>query len=401
MFTSANLLLPKVDDLQKWAVVACDQFTSQPDYWEKVKNFVGYSPSAYNLILPEAMLNKDIHDEISRINLTMNNYLEQKIFTEYKNSYVYVERTLLDGSIRKGIVGVIDLEEYDYKPGSKSKIRATEQTVSERIPVRKEIRENSILELSHVILLCDDERRDLIEPLKLSKHSMRKLYDFNLMQNGGNVKGWLVKGEHARAFSTRLNLYIKRKSKELEVLFAVGDGNHSLAAAKKCYEEGLTSRYAMVELENIHDESLKFEPIHRIVKNINPSGLLNSIRSEICVNTWASSKNSWPIKFYSHNKEGVVNIAKAKGASALIVLQNYFDEKKYEIDYIHDSEFLKELSDNETCVGFELPKFDEKAKSEFFSVISKNGVMPRKTFSMGYSTEKRYYIEARKIKDVG
>ena len=387
--------------MQKWAVIACDQFTSQPEYWEQVKNFVGYSPSAYNLILPEATLNdpeKDIQGEISRINLTMNNYLEQKLFTEYRNSFVYVERTLLDGSVRKGIVGVIDLEEYDYKPGSNSKIRATEKTVVERIPPRKLIRENAIIELSHVILLCDDERRDLIEPLKLSKHSMKKLYDFDLMQNGGNIKGWLVNGEHSRAFTTRMNLYIKRKSKNLSVVFAVGDGNHSLAAAKKCYEDGITSRYAMVELENIHDEALKFEPIHRIVKNTNSEELLNSIKNEICVNGWANSKNSWPVNFYSQNKNGVIHIAKAKGDSALTVLQKYLDDQKYEIDYIHGKDTLKDLSNSENCVGFEMPDFDENSKNEFFNLISKSGVLPRKTFSMGHAVEKRYYIEARKIK---
>ena len=387
--------------MQAWAVIACDQFTSQPEYWEKVKDFAGYSPSAYNLVLPEAILNdheKDIPGEISRINSAMNNYLEQKLFTEYRNSYIYVERTLLDGSIRKGIVGVIDLEEYDYKPDSNSKIRATEKTVAERIPPRKLIRENAPLELSHVILLCDDERRDLIEPLKLSKHSMRKLYDFDLMLDGGNIKGWLVNGEHSRAFTTRMNLYIKRKLKNLSVIFAVGDGNHSLAAAKKCYEEGFTSRYAMVELENIHDEALKFEPIHRIVKNVNPEELLTSIKNEICVNGWTNPQNSWPVNFYFQNKSGVIYIAKAKGASALTVLQKYLDDKKYEIDYIHGNDTLKELSNSENCIGFEMPDFDENAKKDFFSLISKSGVLPRKTFSMGHAVEKRYYIEARKIK---
>ncbi|MBQ9419478.1 MAG: DUF1015 family protein, partial [Synergistaceae bacterium] len=185
------MLVPNVEDISKWAVIACDQFTSQPEYWEKVGKFVGFSPSAYRLILPEAMLNEADRQRIAQINSAMNDYLEQNFFTEYKNSYVYVERVLLDGSTRRGLVGVIDLEEYDYKPCSESKIRATEQTVSERIPPRKAIRENAAIELSHVILLCDDERRDLIEPLTLSRHSMKKLYDFDLMLGGGRIRGWL------------------------------------------------------------------------------------------------------------------------------------------------------------------------------------------------------------------
>ena len=351
------------------------------------------------MILPEANLNEASSERIAQINSTMLDYLEHGIFTEYKNSYIYVERTLLDGSIRKGVVGVIDLEEYDYRPGSVSKIRATEQTVSERIPPRKKIRENAPIELSHVILLCDDERRSLIEPLMLSKHDLKKIYSFDLMQGGGKIQGWLVNGEHGRALSMRVDSYIKRKSKELSVLFAVGDGNHSLAAAKACYEEGKTSRYAMVELENIYDEALKFEPIHRIIKNINVTEILKDIQENISIKSRATQKNSWPINFYSRNQNGAINLDKNLGASALIVLQKYLDEKNFEIDYIHGLDTLKELAlSNENSLGFELPPFDANAKRDFFNIISANGVMPRKTFSMGQAQEKRYYLEARRIK---
>ena len=390
--------MPNVDDLSKWAVIACDQFTSQPDYWEKVKAYTSDSPSAYNLILPEALLNEADEQKIAQINSTMNDYFEHNLFTEYKNAYVYVERTLLDGSIRRGIVGAIDLEQYNYRPGTTPKIRATEETVTERIPPRKAVRENAVIELSHVILLCDDEHKNIIEPLRLSRHSMKKLYSFDLMLGGGKIQGWLVSGEHARALTMRIEQYINRKSKELSVLFAVGDGNHSLASAKACYEEGFTSRYAMVELENIYDDALKFEPIHRIVKNVKPDELIEAVKNYICVNGWVSAKNSWPIKFYMANKEGTLYISKNKGASALIVLQKFLDENHYEIDYIHDIDALKELSSNESCVGFEMPPFDESAKHDFFKVISQSGVMPRKTFSMGHAQEKRYYLEARRIK---
>ena len=383
-------------------MIACDQFTSQPEYWEDVQKTAGYSPSAYNLILPEAQLASAGSERIAQINSAMHDYLEQGLFTEYKDSYIYVERTLLDGSIRPGIVGVIDLEEYDYTPGTSPRIRATELTVQERIPPRKAVRENAPLELSHVILLCDDDRKELIEPLRISKHTMKELYSFDLMLGGGHIRGWLVDGDHARAFNTRLASYIKRKSKELSLVFAVGDGNHSLAAAKSCYEsqkaQGLANppaRYAMVELENIHDDALKFEPIHRIVKGVNPDELISAVKNDICAGMFAPS---WPVKYYSHGKNGTFHIDRSKGASALIVLQKYLDEKGYNIDYIHDTDALVKLSDEDGCVGFEMPAFDAKAKSEFFRVISESGVLPRKTFSMGHAQEKRYYLEARKIR---
>ena len=381
-------------NLSKWAVIACDQFTSQPEYWENVKNFAGDSPSAYNLILPEAMLNDADDEKISRINSTMNEYLAENIFTEYKNSYVYLERTLLDGSIRRGLVGVIDLEEYDFKLGSSSKIRATEQTVTERIPPRKKIRENATLELSHVILLCDDDKREIIEPLTLMKDRLKKIYDFDLMLGSKNIKGWLVDGKEAENLSKRIEDYEKRKSQELSVVYAIGDGNHSLAAAKACYEDGFTSRFAMVELENIYDDALKFEPIHRLVKNIDVEEFLKEIQDSIC----ADDSDSWKINFYSRDKSGVLKIDKNKGASALIVIQKYLDEKNFEIDYIHDIDALKKLSGENNSAGLEMPPFDESAKRDFFKIISKSGAMPRKTFSMGHAQEKRFYLEARRIK---
>ena len=388
-------MLPNLDDLSRWAVIACDQFTSQPEYWTQARDYAGDSPSAYNLILPESMLTDDNAESIARINSSMNEYLASNIFTEYKNSYIYVEREMLDGSIRRGIVGVIDLEEYDYRPDTAPLIRATEETVKERIPPRKAIRENAPIELSHVILLCDDEKRQIIEPLTISKHALRKLYDFDLMLGGGHIRGWLVRGEHARALNMRIASYIKRKSKELSLLFAVGDGNHSLAAAKACYEDGFTSRYAMVELENIHDEALKFEPIHRLIKDITPLKFIASLKNSICTN---NAEASWPIKYYSRNGEGEIYIDRSKGASALIVLQKYLDEGGFTVDYIHGTDDLRELAQDEGCIGFEMPPFDDSAKREFFRVISESGVLPRKTFSMGHAREKRYYLEARRIK---
>ena len=297
-----------------------------------------------------------------------------------------------DGATRRGIVGVIDLEEYDYRPGTSPLIRATEETVSSRIPPRKSIRQNAPLELSHVILLCDDEKREVIEPLTFAKHSMTRLYDFGLMLGGGHIRGWLVRGDNRRALNMRIDSYIKRKSKELSLVFAVGDGNHSLAAAKVCYEEGLTSRYAMVELENIHDDALKFEPIHRIVKDVDPESFIRDVEGDIC-----GEGETWPLKYYAGSTTGTIHVSKNRGASPLIVLQNYLDAKACNVDYIHGEDALRELSNEEGCVGFVMPDFDEGAKRDFFRVISETGTLPRKTFSMGHAEEKRYYLEARKI----
>ena len=360
-----------------------------------MRDYAGSSPSALNLILPEAFLTSlkdDNTQAITGITQAMNDYLTQNIFTEYKNVYIYVEREMIDGTTRRGIVGLIDLEEYDYRPGTSPLIRATEETVKERIPPRKNIRANSPLELSHVILLCDDEKREIIEPLSLAKHSMKKLYDFDLMMDGGHIRGWLVRGDHRRALNMRIDSYIKRKSRELSLVFAVGDGNHSLAAAKACYEDGITSRYAMVELENIYDDAIKFEPIHRIIKGIEPDKFISDIEREIC-----KGGDTWPITYYASGTEGTIHISKTEGASALIVLQKYLDAGEYEIDYIHDTDALRELSNVPGCIGFELPAFDADAKRNFFRVISENGTLPRKTFSMGHATEKRYYLEARRI----
>ncbi len=378
-------------------MIACDQFTSQPEYWHNVEDIAGDSPSSYRLILPEAMISTSGQDTIKRINSAMNDCIARNIFTEYRNAYIYVERTLLDGSIRRGVVGTIDLEEYDYHEGTAPRIRATEETVKERIPVRMEIRQNAPLELSHVILLADDERRELIEPLTPAKDTMKKLYDFDLMLGGGNIKGWLVTGENLRAFDERMKGYIERKKEELSLTFAVGDGNHSLAAAKACYEartiSNPRSRYAMVELENIYDDALKFEPIHRLVKGVDPDEFIRSFEGAVGVHA-----GLWPVKYYAHGREGTVYIDERKGASPLIVLQKYLDSKGFELDYIHGEDTLRELSRKANCVGLEVPAFDDTAKRNFFSAISESGTLPRKAFSMGHAQEKRYYLEARRIK---
>ena len=410
VFQAASILLPKNTDMARWAVIACDQFTSDPGYWQRVRDYVGQEPSTLHMILPEAELGAPGEPEkIEKIEKTMERYLDSGLFTEYRDAYVYVERTLLNGSIRRGLVGMVDLEDYDYRPGSVSPIRATEKTVLERIPPRQRVRRGASLELPHVLMLCDDKERTLIEPLTGEKESLPILYDFDLMEGGGRIRGYLVQGPAARAFESRLAVYeagAAARYKDLEgepVVFAVGDGNHSLATAKSCYEElkarnsgvdwsNHPARYALVELENIHDEAQQFEPIHRVVTGTEPEALLRAMAP------WCGP-GGHPVTWIAGEKQGTVYLDRARSPLAVGVLQAFLDEylgaNPGKIDYIHGDEAVKELARQEKAVGFLLPGM---AKSDLFRGVVADGVLPRKTFSMGHAREKRYYLEGRKIK---
>ena len=283
VLNKANILLPKAADYQKWGVVACDQYTSEKEYWDRVKAYVGDAPSTFNLVYPEAYLSEgDAY--IDRINAHMAKYIENGVFEEHKNVYVYIERTLSGGRIRRGLIGTVDLETYDFSRGSKSKIRATEGTVAERIPPRVKIRQNAPLELPHAILLIDD-KEDTVIP-----HSCDKapVYDFDLMENGGHIKGYIIDGAEADALSARFESYAENVQDGL--VFAVGDGNHSLATAKTCWEnikknlsateqENHPARYCLVEIENLYDAALEFEPIHRVLFDVEPAKVLESLKA--------------------------------------------------------------------------------------------------------------------------
>lgn len=414
IFSPTDILLPQAEFIENWPVIACDQFTAQPEYWERVRRNVENIPSSFHIILPEAELTDDNSSRISQINQTLKTYLTSGVFKEYKNSYIYVERTLQNGQIRRGIVGAVDLEAYDYRPGSASCIRATERTVVERIPPRKEIRRHAPVELPHIILLCDDKEDMLLKTVEEMKEYLPKLYNFDLMEGGGHVTGWLVQGRIADTLDRHMSMYIDKMSEkyaEINVAplyFAVGDGNHSLATAKACYEElkqqnagvdmsGHPARYALVELENIHDESQKFEPIHRIVQGVEPEELLRSMKEKICAER---EEDGFPVKWYSGEgeMEGTLYLDRKKGGLPVGILQNFLDDylKNHagEIDYIHDDDVLKKLAREEGAVGFLLPAIE---KDRLFSEIISDGVLPRKTFSMGHAREKRYYMEARRI----
>jgi len=410
-FLPADIMLPRDCDMHKWAVIACDQFTSDQAYWDRVRATAEGSVSTINLILPEAELGTEreaAHTEL--INRTMAEYMANDVFVTYENSLVYVERTLENGSIRMGLMGMVDLDTYDYNPGATSAIRATERTVTERIPPRQRVRRNAPIELPHILMLCDDHDKVLIEPIAAKKDSLKKIYDFDLMENGGHITGWLVEGKDVEEFNAALTQYTATVGNKyvglngVPMVFAVGDGNHSLATAKSCYEElkknnpgvdlsNHPARYALVELENIHDPAQEFEPIHRVIFNTDTAKMLEAVKANIC------AEGGYPVKWYIGKESGTLYLDRAKSELAVGVLQVFLDEylkeNAGEIDYIHDDDALIALAEKENAIGFLLPAME---KSQLFRGVIADGVLPRKTFSMGHSREKRYYLEGRKIK---
>ena len=409
VFKSTDILIPDHVDMEKWSVIACDQFTSDPTYWQRVRKTAADGPSTIHLILPEAELGGENEAQtVKNINAAMERYLSENVFAVYPNSYVYVERTLVDGSVRPGLLGAVDLEAYDYHTGSQSAIRATEKTVLERIPPRQRVRKDAAVELPHVLMLCDDDEKKLIEPITAVKDSLPALYDFDLMEQGGHIRGWLVQGAVAEEFDQRFAAFaamVDGKYADLggSVLLAVGDGNHSLATAKSCYEalkaanpgvdlSSHPARYSLVELENIHDDSQVFAPIHRIIMDTETEKLLADLDS-IC------AEGGYPVQWVIGDRSGTLYLDKTRGELAVAVLQEFLDkwltENPGTIDYIHGDEEVKELAQKEKSIGFLLPAME---KHQLFRGVISGGVLPRKTFSMGHAREKRYYLEGRKIK---
>lgn len=392
---AADILLPE-NNFEKWAVVACDQFTSEPEYWQNADNFVGETPSALRVVLPEVYLEGDIEARIDNINATMLEYLNNGVLKEHKNTMIYVERTQSDGTVRHGIIGAIDLCDYDYKKGSKALIRATEQTVIERIPPRVKIRKDAAIELPHVLLLVDDPQKTVIEPLKNKKNNMKPAYDFELMLGGGHIKGWFIEQEDIERIGVSVDKLIENDSDKL--MFAVGDGNHSLATAKECslLTDSEAAKSALVEVVNIHDDSICFEPIYRVLFDVNPEDVVKDLNEAL--GGGYSGADAQVITCVFGGKEITVSV---KPTSKLPVgtlqtwLDEYIAEKQMKIDYIHGDDVVRDLTKNGKNIGF---LFDGMRKDELFEAVRSDGSLPRKTFSMGHAADKRYYIEARKIK---
>ena len=420
-FRPADILLPKDCEYSKWSVVACDQYTSQPEYWQRVEEYVGRSPSTLRLILPESCLEgPNVETDIMEINNTMSRYLREGRFVEHPGALFYVERTLDNGKVRRGLMGMVDLEQYDYEPGSSAPIRATEGTVLSRIPPRVAVRKNAPVELPHVMLLVDDPDQTVIEPLADQTDSMQVLYDFDLMERGGHIKGWELtedqQAQVARALSAladpaKFNARYGTKDAAV-MLFAVGDGNHSLATAKECYERqkrltppehwaDLPARYALVELDNLHDASLEFEPIHRLVFGAKPEELLSALMEYYPGAQRGDGADGHKLAYVYGETQGVVSVPDPAAQLPVGTLQNFLDwylarHKGVRVDYIHGADVVRKLAAQPDTVGFLLPAM---GKEELFPTVIRDGVLPRKTFSMGEAHDKRFYLEARKIRD--
>ena len=415
-FKRGNILLPKNTDMTKWSVVACDQYTSEPEYWNDVEKIVGDAPSTLKLTLPEIYLEDEhVSERIAKINSNMKALLDEDFFNEYKDSMIYLERTQSDGKIREGLIGVVDLEAYSYEKGAETPIRATEKTVIERIPPRVKIRENAPLELPHIMILIDDDKKQIIENLKNKVSEDDIVYDFDLMKNGGHVKGYLLNEETMDEVDKGLKeladkeVFAKKydvNNKEV-LLFAMGDGNHSLATAKACYEKlketmseeeylNNPARYALVELVNLHSPALEFEAINRVIFNTEPEKLLNSLKEYYQINKDGNGQeievitNDVDEKWYIENPKSNIAVG-----SIQIFLDEYLKNNEGKIDYIHGEETTKNLAKQSGNVGF---IFEAMPKNELFKTVILDGSLPRKTFSMGHSYDKRYYLESRKIK---
>ena len=434
-----KILLPKKGvDLNKWSVVACDQYTSQPEYWSDVDKLVGDEPTTLRVTFPEVFLEDDNADErIKDINDTMEKYLADDILEEMEG-FVLLDRKTSQAESRKGLMVALDLEKYDYSVGSQTLIRATEGTIVDRLPPRVKIRENAKIEIPHIMVLIDDPECTVIEPL--FEKDLEEVYNFELMMNSGHLKGYKIDdAETINTIAEKLTAISQQEvfNKNYGVddkgvlLFAMGDGNHSLATAKNIWESKKAAaadkstvmedpaRYALVELVNVHDEGLEFEPIHRVVFNVNPSQMIQNMEpyfseqgsecsfelfteeSELNerVSELRREENVHVVVFISKESKGLIKLKSPKLNLEVGNLQSFIDaylegqEEAY-VDYIHGSDVVTDLGSKENNIGFYLPVL---SKDELFKTVVLDGALPRKTFSMGEADEKRFYLETRKI----
>ncbi|MCF0237881.1 MAG: DUF1015 domain-containing protein [Sphaerochaetaceae bacterium] len=418
-----NIMVPKKDiDLSKWAVVACDQYTSEKDYWESLSETIKDAPSTLRLIFPECYLgDSDGKERIANINKTMKSYVESGLFDTYENSFFLIKRTC-GSSCRWGLMTALDLDRYSWEKDSTSLIRATEGTILSRIPPRKEIRKDAPLEIPHIMVLISDEKRSIIEPLANKTSALNKVYDVELLKNGGHLEAWVVNSlEDLENITSAFEVLYSELNLENPLLFAMGDGNHSFATAKSCWEDikGTLSeeekkthpaRFCLVELENIFDPGLVFEPIHRVLFNVPEDVFLNELSKEAkkvdrhevgCRNCVGKEIANQAVQSFGYCVEGkhyVVKLESPSSAIAAGTLQKVIDSligKGYEVDYIHGADVTDKLGMEKGTIGLFLPAID---KTTFFDTIIKDGALPRKTFSMGEANEKRFYMEAKKIK---
>ena len=417
LFYPADIYLPDLEGEKgtKWACVACDQYTSEREYWRAARAYVDGTPSTLDMMLPEAYLDME-NVAIPQINGRMREYLENGVLECHKNSMIYLERVQSDGKVRRGIVGAVDLEEYNYNKGSTTITRATEGTVLERIPPRVAIRRGAAIEMPHIMILIDDKDRTVVEPIAAKAESYKKAYDFDLMAKSGHVTGYYVdEGDFDKINEALNNLCADGVMQEKygvdapALLFAIGDGNHSLASAKALYEEikaeigaeaaaNHPARYALCEIVNLHDEALEFEPIYRVAFGVDRAEFVKGLEAYLDSCNGDGEAQSFELVIGEESK-----IVKCENPTAQLpvgTLQTFLDEyvKSHEgvvIDYIHGIESTKTLSKKENAVGM---LFDGMSKDMLFKTVICDGALPRKTFSMGHAADKRFYIECRKIR---
>ncbi|NCB74135.1 MAG: DUF1015 domain-containing protein [Clostridia bacterium] len=414
LFIPGDILLPEKADMGLWSVIACDQYTSAPEYWNSVDEKVGSSPSTLRLILPEAYLEtRDVAQQTEKINAAMESYLSDGVFKTVENSYIYVERELEAGKIRRGLLGLIDLEAYDYRADSVSPVHATEGTVESRLPPRVKIREGAALELPHIVVFIDDPENRVFTDLGEGE----KLYDFDLMDAGGHITGTRVTGKDAKRVQNELNKladpeYLEKRyalGGKSPVIIAMGDGNHSLATARLCWErirEGLSpaqrenhpARFGLAELVNIHDSSIDFEPIHRVLFETDTDSFFGEAENYFkSVHGQESTSHKITLACGGKTKDFTVKgltIGNTIAVSQKFCLE-YICAHGGKLDYIHDDDTALEMAGRVNCAGLLLPAMD---KNELFFSIMTSGVFPAKSFSIGPARDKRYYLECRKIK---
>lgn len=396
--TSTDILLPRAEDMGAWSVIACDQFTSEPEYWAAAEARAAEKPSTLSLMLPEAWLHTARADGADgRIADTMRRYLAEGVFQTVPDSFIYVERTLSDGRVRRGLVAALDLEQYDFTGTQRASVRSTEGTVDERLPPRVNIRRGAPLEMPHTLLLMDDRTDSVLSLAEKAKDTLEKVYDFDLMLGGGHIAGWRVSGETKAAVQSALdaldNAALQREkygdaAENGKLTFAVGDGNHSLAAAKRFWEEKRETlpenereadpaRFALVEIENIHEPSLDFEPIHRVIFDTDTSAFAAE---------FTAHRTEW---------EAEDKTLGERVAAAERFCRAYIAAHGGYIDYIHGDDTACSLGEKPNCAAVLLPPVE---KSGLFLSVLKNGALPKKSFSMGNARDKRYYLECRKIR---
>ncbi len=419
-----SLLLPRADiPLETWSVIACDQYTSQPEYWEQVRRIVGDDPSTLHLVFPEAYLEQTCRQQtIAGINQRMQEYLKNGVLAEQRPGFMLVERQVGRTAPRKGLVVALDLEQYDYRDRAQKLIRTTEGTDQSRLPPRIQVRGKAPLETPHIMVLIDDPQQTVIEPL--SAANLKQAYDFELMLGGGRLRGWHLDDE---ALIDATAGHIARLAcGEPPMIYAMGDGNHSFATARAVWERlkaqakderqivNHPARYALAELVNVHDAGLEFAPIHRVVFGVDVADLLRALETHCTENGFSrrtfADRDEWEaacrkaadghhIPYISGTERGLLSIAEPsfqlEVASLQAFLDSYIDAHPgARLDYIHGEDVLEQLTAEPGSIGFLLPAMD---KGDLFKTIVTDGAMPRKTFSLGEAVEKRYYLECRRL----